>query len=272
LKRTLLRKKSKPSLGHGIVITQHAQLQYYLSLLNMQLPVESQMVASLADVLIAELVLQTVQNRRDAVLWLGYTYLFVRLQKNPTLYGISGAFHTDPTLTQVRVDLVHAALSLLHRHNLIKYEKRSGQITVTPIGQVASQYYIKHPSIMTYNETLRPTMGDIELLRLFSMSNEFKNIPVRADEKAELAKLLEKVPIPVEGTADESTAKVNVLLQAYISGLNLNGFAIQADMVYIHQSAARIMRALFEICLRKKWSSLAVRGIVIGDIGILHNA
>ena len=37
--------------GEGILITNHSELQYYLSLLNHQLPVESQMVAKLADML-----------------------------------------------------------------------------------------------------------------------------------------------------------------------------------------------------------------------------
>ncbi|CAD7928199.1 unnamed protein product, partial [Amoebophrya sp. A120] len=74
--------------GHGIIITQHSELQYYLSLMNMQLPIESQMIADLPDKLIGELVLGTVQNRADAVTWLGYTYLFVRMQKSPQLYSV----------------------------------------------------------------------------------------------------------------------------------------------------------------------------------------
>ena len=45
--------------------------------------------------------------------------------------------------------------------------------------------------------------------------------------------------------------QVNVLLQAYISQLKLDGFALNADMVFIQQSAGRIMRALFEVVLRR---------------------
>lgn len=64
--------------GEGILITNHSELQYYLSLLNQQLPIESQMVAKLPDMLNAEIVLGTIQNMRDAVNWLGFTYLYVR--------------------------------------------------------------------------------------------------------------------------------------------------------------------------------------------------
>lgn len=57
--------------GQGVLITNHSELQYYLSLMNQQLPVESQFVSKLADNLNAEIVLNTVQNARDAVNWLG---------------------------------------------------------------------------------------------------------------------------------------------------------------------------------------------------------
>ena len=36
---------------------------------------------------------------------------------------------------------------------------------------------------------------------------------VRDEEKLELAKLVERVPIPVKESLDEPTAKINVLLQ-----------------------------------------------------------
>ncbi len=57
--------------GEGILITNHSELQYYLSLMNQQLPVESQFISKLADQLNAEIVLGTVQNAREAVHWLG---------------------------------------------------------------------------------------------------------------------------------------------------------------------------------------------------------
>lgn len=248
--------------GHGIVITQHSELQYYLSLNNQQLPIESQLLSTLPDLLNAELVLGTIQTRQDAVNWLGYTYLYVRMMRAPRLYGISpDEAEEDKLLEQRRVDLVHSALMLLDKHNLIKYDKRTGSVQVTALGRVASHYYIKHPSIATFNDHLKPMMSDIELLRLFSLSNEFKYIPLREEEKVELAKLVERVPVPVKGGTDEASSKVNVLLQAYVSKLKLDGFALLSDMVYVQQSAGRIMRAIFEICLRRGWAALALRAL-----------
>ncbi|KAJ9624830.1 Pre-mRNA-splicing helicase BRR2 [Taxawa tesnikishii (nom. ined.)] len=243
--------------GEGIIITTQAEIQYYLSLLNQQLPIESQFMSKLADNLNAEVVLGNVRNRDDGVEWLGYTYLFVRMLRSPALYQVGADYDDDDTLEQKRVDLIHSAAVVLERANLIKYDKRSGRIQSTDLGRVASHYYITHNSMLTYNQHIQPSITPIELFRVFSLSEEFKYIPVRQDEKLELAKLLGRVPIPVKETIDEPHCKINVLLQAYVSRLKLEGLALMADMVYVTQSAGRILRAIFEISLNKGSASVA---------------
>ncbi|VDN01570.1 unnamed protein product [Thelazia callipaeda] len=248
------------SKGKGIMITHHSELQYYLSLMNQQLPIESQLVSKLADTLNAEIVLGTINNVSDAMNWLGYTYLYVRMIKAPGLYGISPEqMKSDPLLEQRRADLIHTASAQLEKANLIKYDRRSGLFQATELGRIASHFYCTHETMLTYNQLLKATAFEIDLFRIFSMSSEFKNIMVREEEKMELQKLAEHVPVPVKESLDESSAKVNVLLQAYISQLKLEGFALQSDMVYISQSAGRLFRALFEIVLWRGWAHLALK-------------
>ncbi|KAL3148608.1 hypothetical protein ABBQ38_014036 [Trebouxia sp. C0009 RCD-2024] len=250
--------------GMGIIITSHQELQFYLSLFNMQLPIESQFVQTIPDNLNAEIVLGTVQNIRDAATWLGYGYLYVRMMRNPQLYGVPlDALDTDRNLFERRMDLAHSAANILDKNNLIKYDRRTGNFQVTDLGRIASHYYVTHHTIATYNEHLKPTMGDIELLRLFALSDEFKYIIVREEEKLELAKLIDRVPIPVKEALDEPTAKINVLLQAHISQLKLEGLALSSDMVYVTQSAGRLMRCLFEICLKRGWAGLTDKSLAL---------
>ncbi|OMH83808.1 Activating signal cointegrator 1 complex subunit 3-like, partial [Zancudomyces culisetae] len=127
------------------------------------------------------------------------------------------------------------------------------------MGRVAAQYYVDYRSMEAYQQHLHAAIGDMDLVRVFSSSAEFERVQVRMDEKPELARLLERVPIPIKEAVDEPVAKVAVLLQAYIARLKLDGFALGADMVYVTQSAARLFRALFEICLRKGWAQAARR-------------
>ncbi len=52
--------------GEGIIITTQGEMQYYLSLLNQQLPIESQFVSRLVDNLNAEIVLGNVRTATKA--------------------------------------------------------------------------------------------------------------------------------------------------------------------------------------------------------------
>lgn len=45
--------------------------------------------------------------------------------------------------------------------------------------RIASQYYVSYRTISSFNEHLKPTMGEIELLRLFALADEFKYMIVR---------------------------------------------------------------------------------------------
>nr|NVI75566.1 lethal (3) 72Ab [Cucujiformia] len=151
----------------------------------------------------------------------------------------------------------------VHRCGLAKYDRKTGQFQATEIGRIASHYYCTHETMQTYNQLLKPMLSEIELFRVFSLSGEFKNIAVREEEKLELQKLMERVPIPIKESIEEPSAKVNVLLQAYISQLKLEGFALMSDMVYVTQSAARLMRAIFEIVLHRGWAQLADKSLAL---------
>uniref|UniRef100_A0A0E0K973 SEC63 domain-containing protein n=1 Tax=Oryza punctata TaxID=4537 RepID=A0A0E0K973_ORYPU len=67
----------------------------------------------------------------------------------------------------------------------------------------------------------------------------------------ELAKLFNCVPIPEKESFEEPSAKINVLLQACISRLEMEGLSLSSDMVYIRQNADRLLRPLFEIVLKR---------------------
>ncbi|KAI3970006.1 hypothetical protein MKW92_022713, partial [Papaver armeniacum] len=164
--------------GERIIITGHSELRYYRLLMNNQLPIESQFVSKLADQPDAEIVLGTVQSAKEAFNWLSYSYLYIRMLR-------------------IQLFMIHSAATVLVKNNLVKYNQKSGSFQVTDLGRIASHYYISHGTISSYNEHLKPTMGDIELSQLFSLSEEFKYVTVRQDEKMELAKLLNLVPIPV---------------------------------------------------------------------------
>ena len=96
--------------GHAVLITPHASLGKYLGLLARQTPIESALVGALPDHLNAEVVNGTVTSIEEAAAWLSYTFLFVRMARNPLVYGLDPEeVLTDPQLQQKRKQLVQSA-------------------------------------------------------------------------------------------------------------------------------------------------------------------
>lgn len=243
--------------GEGIIITSQSEIQYYLAVLNQQLPIESQLMGKLADNLNAEITLGTVKSLEEGVQWLGYTYLYVRMLKSPDIYRVGTEYKDDTALEWKRADLIHSAMTILHQNNLVIYDASTGAVQSTELGRISSHYYISHDSMSFYNKQLRSYSSVIDIFRIFASSSEFKLIPVRQEEKAEISKLIERAPIPIKEDVNDPRAKANVLLQSYISRLSLDGFALNADMIYITQSAGRLLRAIYEIVLKKGWAGLS---------------
>jgi len=56
---------------------------------------------------------------------------------------------------------------------------------------------------------------------------------------------------------NESYTKVLVLFEAYLRQINIRTFSLIADMAYIVQNGARLLRAMFEIAMNRNYALLA---------------
>ncbi|XP_074043343.1 activating signal cointegrator 1 complex subunit 3 isoform X2 [Macrotis lagotis] len=247
--------------GEGIIITTHDKLSHYLTLLTQQNPIESQFLESLADNLNAEIALGTVTNVEEAVKWISYTYLYVRMRANPLVYGISHkSYQMDPTLEKHREQLVIEVGRKLDKARMIRFEERTGYFSSTDLGRTASHYYIKYNTIETFNELFDAHKTEGDILAIVSKAEEFEQIKVREEEIEELDVLLNNFcELSAPGGVENSYGKINILLQTYISRGEMDSFSLISDSAYVAQNAARIVRALFEVALRKRWPAMTYR-------------
>ncbi len=241
--------------GIGFICTTHDKLNHYLSAVTQQQPIESKFSHKLVDNLNAEIALGTVTSIPEAVQWLGYSYLYVRMLRNPLTYGIDWSeFKDDPTLVQRRRKLAIDAARILQRSQMIIFNERTEELRAKDVGRIASQYYVLQASIEVFNTMMRPRATEADVLKMISMSGEFDNIQSRENESKELSRLREEaVKTEVEGGNDVAYAKTNILLQSHISRARLEDFALISDSAYVAQNAARICRALFMIALNRRW-------------------
>lgn len=76
--------------------------------------------------------------------------------------------------SHIHVCVLYWCLTIKHIKNTYRYDRRTGSFQATDLGRIASHYYITYTTLAAFSSHLKPTMGDIELLRLFSLADEFK--------------------------------------------------------------------------------------------------
>lgn len=256
------------SSGVGTIITTYDKLNHYLSLLTNQFPIESNFVHYLADNLNAEVTLGTISNVDEAIEWLSYTYLYVRMRINPQVYGLNYAdVMEDPTLERKRKALIHNAAMALDKAMMVRYNIRTGDLNVTDLGRTASHFYIKYDTVEIFNEMIHATMNEAEILAMMSSATEFQQLKVRDDELDELDDLSHSNCYTlIKGGSENIHGKVNILMQTYLSRGFVKSFSLISDMSYVNQNVVRIARALFTIVLRQNNPILAGRLLTISKM------
>lgn len=268
--------------GEATLITTHDAFSRYMDKLVRPVPIESNFVKQLADHLNAEVVGGTVTNLDEASRWLTYTYLYIRMLRNPLAYGISEDQKADdPVLRGRCMDLVTQAAKTLQRTKMLGFHPQTGNLSVADNGRIAAHFYIQAESIATFTEMfdrkdrLEYDIGDTDLVRLVCSACEFQQVKLRQEELDELQKLaVESCPLQLQGAGTDDfgrnlitdgTDKCFVLLQAYISRAKIKSFTLISDTNYIAANAGRIARALFEMRLKKKRSGAALKLLRIAN-------
>ena len=107
--------------------------------------------------------------------WLAYTYLYVRMRRNPFVYGMShDEPANDPTLSAKRAHLITTAARHLVKARMITFDEPTGRFEITDLGRIAARYYIRHASIEIFNENLKAIMSEADVLGVVAMSTEVR--------------------------------------------------------------------------------------------------
>ncbi|EAA15876.1 Drosophila melanogaster CG5931 gene product-related, partial [Plasmodium yoelii yoelii] len=110
--------------GKAIIITEHKNLQLYLSLNNEQMYIESKLMENIINIINAEIVLKNIQDFRDAINWFKETYMYIRMLKNTNYYGIENSKNRIIKNVQNRInDIIYSSFLTLEKYGLIKYNK-----------------------------------------------------------------------------------------------------------------------------------------------------
>lgn len=243
--------------GEGIICTTVNRVDDYVKMMSNEQNIESHLHNNLDDCLNAEISIGTVTNITEAIQWLKFTYFWIRLKRNPRHYGVdmktlasadSGGFNA------YMIQLVSQASARLNNYKLVKYFENTSQLSTTDMGRIASNYYVRVETMDYFIKNITISTPEEKLLYHMAHSSEFEQIRGRPEEEEELMKLYKECT-HVEVEKEEvllNYGKTLILLESYLRGAKIE----IADLSYIVQNSARVMRALFDFCLKRNFGRL----------------
>jgi ATP-dependent DNA helicase HFM1/MER3 len=129
----------------AVILTRQEKVDKYRNMVSGQHLLESTLHRNLIEHLNAEIVLGTIYDIASAKRWLGSTFLYVRLGRNPGYYHLD-----DHSFPQSQDELLHQIcekdIGLLINHDCVKQNSR---LRCTAIGEAMTRYYAKFETMKT---------------------------------------------------------------------------------------------------------------------------
>ncbi|CAG2116212.1 unnamed protein product, partial [Medioppia subpectinata] len=236
--------------GVAVVLVQDTKKEFYKKFLYEPFPVESQLLSVITDHMNAEIVSGTVHTRQEAVEYLNWTYLFRRVLKNPNYYGLESVEPDD--VNRFLSKVIDNSLNTLCADLCLTIDETDERtLTATPLGRIASFYYIHHSTVRSFHEAFgdpyaEPDFGAV--LDTLCNAYEYNELPVRHNEDILNATLATTCPIKLSRhPMDSPHTKANLLLQAHITRLSLPNTDYFTDLKSVLDQAIRVTQAMIDV-------------------------
>ncbi|KAF8965195.1 P-loop containing nucleoside triphosphate hydrolase protein [Flammula alnicola] len=224
--------------GIAIIMCESELEQKYRALVRGNTVLESSLHLNLAEHLNSEIGLGTINDVESAKTWLRSSFLYQRIQRNPSFYALGAGDNNNETHQGVDYVIMDSIAQLKNTQLIehVEHGKDRGKLSSTQYGEIMSKYYIR-----------RTTMDLILALEEHANLREiiFTRLKKDPDIRFEVKK--------VEKTAD----KTFLLVQAVLGGINLNEYRgpdsqPQMEAFSIFRHIARVSRAVLDVAVVKK--------------------
>ncbi|RYY36606.1 DEAD/DEAH box helicase, partial [archaeon] len=133
-------------------------------------------------------------------------------------------------------------------------------VAATPLGRVASFYYLFHTSMHLFATRLAPDMGTVKLARLLCASDEFAGLPVRHNEEEVNLRLAMELPWPREGlTYTSPHTKAFLLLQARLARAVLPMSDYISDTKGVLDQSVRVGHCMVDVAAELNMYAVTLR-------------
>lgn len=252
--------------GIAQVLCHEPKKGFYRKFLYEPFPVESALHKQLHVHMNAEIVSGTISTRQDAVDYLTWTFLFRRLVKNPSFYGLED--RSPKAVTVFLSGLVRKILYDLEKAGCLEVYDPSDEsadpnaLKFSVLGKLCSYYYLSHTTAQHFDEAMESTTSHVELLTLLCGAQEFAELPVRHNEDKLNLELAQRVPLSIDTQqADSPHVKANLLFQAHYARAALPISDYLTDQRSALDNSVRVIQAMVDVAANSGHLYTALRAM-----------
>ncbi len=209
--------------GYAYVVCDNADADKYRTLLRDGKEIESRLTADLDTHLNAEIAMGTIHDVEDVMDWLETTFAFVRARNE-----------SEQAVETLR-ERVRETLSELRNRGFIEVADLA--VSATPLGTLASAYYLRLPTAHRFGDLAGTDPSMDEILETVSQSAEFDSVNARRAERDAISSVLGS-----RSDLEPGTRKVLAILESGTRGSTPS--ELQSDAWVIRQNSLRLLAAL----------------------------
>ncbi|KAI8989727.1 P-loop containing nucleoside triphosphate hydrolase protein [Trametes punicea] len=222
--------------GVAVIMCEQELEAKYRALAQGQTILESSLHLQLAEHINSEIALGTIKNMQSAKEWLRNSFLYRRLQRNPSHYDIrkEGTKSWEGRMD----DLVADSIKTLKDANLVKHDEEYGELVSTEYGDIMSKFYIRQATM-----TVILQLPDSATIREIVYNKLRSHHDIRYT--------LKKIEKPSD--------KVFILIQAILGAINLADPEYKTgetqpytESIPILRHISRIARAVVEVAVMRQ--------------------
>ena len=202
---------------------------------------ESALHKVLDDHICAEISAETIKSKQQVMDYLAWTFLYRRLHRNPSYYGLEDG--SQSSIDAYLSGVVSKSLDELQLSRCIQVQKN--KLLSTALGKISSYYYLSHKTIRNFCVKIKSSSDLHMLLRLLAEATEYDELPVRHNEDKinyDLSMLTRYKIDDWQTHLGDAHVKAFILVQAHLSHLKMPISDYVNDTITVLDSSIRIMQ------------------------------
>ncbi|KAI9648924.1 ATP-dependent DNA helicase MER3 [Ciborinia camelliae] len=200
----------------AIIMTRMDKADRYKKMISGQDVLESTLHLNLIEHLNSEIGLRTIKTAYEAKVWLGGTFLSVRMRQNPKYYKFSGIVPSRDADEQLEL-VCERDIKLLQDHELVTKEEN---FSCTEYGAAMSRYMVQFETMKLLLSIPRQSKTE-QILNTICQAAEFKDLRMKPNERSSLREF-NKSPMmkfPIKENISTTGHKIFLMIQVQLGGI-----------------------------------------------------